>query len=510
MRKLLLCLFLFIISFANAQNDDCLGAIPLTVGTDFTSGAITSSNEGATTDGPSPSCNPNAVENVWFTAVVPQSGNLKIKLQEVSGSSFYDPTITVYSGTCGSLTEIDCSDYSYSPIVLTGQTPGTTIYISVWKYDSYSDNGEFQISAYDPIPPANDDCSQATPLTVGTDFNSGAVTSSNEGATTDGSSPSCNPDAVENVWFTAVVPQSGNLKIKLQEISGSSFYNPTMTVYSGTCGSLTEIDCNDYSYSPIVLTGQTPGTTIYISVWKYDSYSDNGEFQISAYDPIPPANDDCSQATPLTVGTDFDSEAITSTNSGATTDSSPPICNDDAMENVWFTVVVPQSGNLKIETQEASGSYFDDSVLTVYSGTCGSLTEIDCNEDGGQGYFSSVSLTGQAPGTTLYISVWKYDSDTDSGEFRISAYDDTALSTHEVSGNKKKIQVYPNPFSDVLTISDTSGVKSVSITDTSGRLVRMIERPSSSLYLKDLKEGLYFITLKMNDGSIETIKTIKK
>ncbi|SFN36630.1 Por secretion system C-terminal sorting domain-containing protein [Chryseobacterium oleae] len=359
----------------------------------------------------------------------------------------------------------------------------------------------------------NDDCSGATSLVVGADFTSGAITSTNTNATTDGSVPSCNSDAVENVWFSVVVPASGNLKIETQEVSGSLFDDSVLTVYSGTCGALTEIDCNDDAaglFSLISLTGQTPGTTLYVSVWKYDSDIANGDFQISAYDPLPPSNDNCSGATPLTVGTDFASGTITSNNSGATTDGAVPSCNADAVENIWFSVVVPASGNLTIETKETSGSSFGDSTVSVYSGTCGSLTEVGCNDDGGDGLFSLISLTGQTPGATLYISAWKYDAGEGNGEFQISAYDSTALSTQEVAENTKKISVSPNPFNDLLTISDVSDVKSVSVTDALGRRVKTIEKPSASIHLGDLKEGIYFVTLKMNDGSIKTLKTIKK
>lgn len=123
MKKLLFSLFLFTIALINAQNNDCTGAIPLTVGTDFNSGAITSNNNGATADGPPPSCGPQATGNVWFTAVVPQSGNLEIQLKEVSGSAFYFPIFTIYKGSCSSLNEIACSG-SFSSSLLTGLTPG--------------------------------------------------------------------------------------------------------------------------------------------------------------------------------------------------------------------------------------------------------------------------------------------------------------------------------------------------------------------------------------------------
>lgn len=360
----------------------------------------------------------------------------------------------------------------------------------------------------------NDDCSGAAPLTVGTDFTSGAITSSNVGATTDGTTPSCQSDAAENVWFTVVVPQSGNLKIETREVSGSLFDDSVVTVYSGACGSLTEIGCNDDdgqgTFSLVSLSGQTPGATLYVSVWKYDVDTDNGEFQISAYEFIPPSNDNCSGAAPLTVGADFDSGAITSTNMEASMDGDSPSCQSNSTDNVWFKVVVPASGNLKIETREVSGSLFDDSIVSVYSGACGSLTEIDCNDDDGQGNFSLISLTGQPPGSTLYVSAWKYSLSTDNGDFQISAYDDTALSTSEVSKDRKKIQVSPNPFNDLLTISDISEVKAISITDISGRQIKVIEKPTASLYLGDLKEGMYFISLKMKDGTTKTVKTVKK
>lgn len=145
----------------------------------------------------------------------------------------------------------------------------------------------------------------------------------------------------------------------------------------------------------------------------------------------------------------------------------------------------------------------------MYRGTCGSLNEIDCNDDNDQGLFSTISLSGQTPGATLYVSVWKYDSDTDNGEFQVSAYDNL-LATHNTSYSKENIQISPNPFTDQVTISNISEVKSISIIDISGKLTKVIEKPSSLIYLGELKQGLYLITLKMKDGTTKTIKSIKK
>ncbi len=75
--------------------------------------------------------------------------------------------------------------------------------------------------------------------------------------------------------------------------------------------------------------------------------------------------------------------------------------------------------------------------------------------------------------------------------------------------NKKSVSVYPNPFTDVLNISDVKGVKSVSVNDVSGREVKSLA-PSAELNLSNLKAGLYIVNLKMEDGSVKTFKAIKK
>lgn len=226
----------------------------------------------------------------------------------------------------------------------------------------------------------------------------------------------------------------------------------------------------------------------------------------------PPANDNCSSAVSLTVGGAFAQHVVTGTTAGST---NTPALSASCLAtptnvggNVWYSVVVPASGSLTIETDAVTGSALTDTVVSVFS-DCTTTTSIACNDDDGNGYFSKIVLTGQTPGTILYISVWRYSTATD-GQFQVSAYDSSLLATSEVSQAKNDLKAYPNPFADVLNISDISKVKSVSIVDVAGRLVKTIENPSSALQLGDLKQGLYLVTLNMKDGSKQTIKAIKK
>ncbi|MBK1897864.1 T9SS type A sorting domain-containing protein [Chryseobacterium paridis] len=84
------------------------------------------------------------------------------------------------------------------------------------------------------------------------------------------------------------------------------------------------------------------------------------------------------------------------------------------------------------------------------------------------------------------------------------------LSTSEVNGNKKAVTVHPNPFKDVLYISDTREVKSVNVTDVSGRLLKTIENPTKEINLSTLNAGLYFVNIQFKDGSKTTVKAIKQ
>lgn len=85
------------------------------------------------------------------------------------------------------------------------------------------------------------------------------------------------------------------------------------------------------------------------------------------------------------------------------------------------------------------------------------------------------------------------------------------LAANDVKANANTgIKLYPNPFTEVLNISDASNVKNVLVTDIAGRLIKTIANPGKELHLGELKQGMYLVTLEMKDGSRQTIKAIKK
>lgn len=143
-------------------NDDCAGAIVLTVAADYATGNILTSKLGATASEvvdpsiPAPGCASYVGGDVWFSAVVPASGTITFETAEEPGS-FTDGGLAVYNGACGALALVNCDDDlgvgNFSLLALTG-TPGETLYARVWRFGNAGSRdimaaGDFRIAAYD-------------------------------------------------------------------------------------------------------------------------------------------------------------------------------------------------------------------------------------------------------------------------------------------------------------------------------------------------------------------------
>ncbi|XOV66494.1 MAG: T9SS type A sorting domain-containing protein [Fluviicola sp.] len=221
--------------------------------------------------------------------------------------------------------------------------------------------------------------------------------------------------AYQDVWYT--VTGTGNLMTIT--MSGAN-RDGVLAAFTG-CGT-GELACNtvDAGTSGSINFPTTLGTTYFIQIQRRSGNNNNNMngniCAVSAAGGGLPNDDPCS-ATPLTVNSTCINTS--STNAGATDSGIPdPGCAAYSGGDVWFSVVVPASGNITVTTADNGG--LGDDGLAVYSGPCGAPTLLGCDDDGGAGLFSSLSLTGQTPGATLLVRVWEFGGGA-GGTFDICA-----------------------------------------------------------------------------------------
>lgn len=99
----------------------------------------------------------------------------------------------------------------------------------------------------------------------------------------------------------------------------------------------------------------------------------------------------------------------------------------------------------------------------------------------------------------------------DDGTFKITVtLQPLVLATSEVKAKTAERIAYPNPFADTLYLEKSENVRKAVLTDLSGVVVQTVENPSPDVFLGGLKSGMYILTLTMKDGSVKSMKTIKK
>lgn len=412
-------------------NDDCAGAVALTVNDDLECTTTTQGTTAAATESmEADPCSGDPDDDVWFSFEA-TSASHQITISNIStviGDESEDMYFQVLSGECGEEMEsIKCSDPESG--FVNGLTSGETYYVRVY---SYYDDSRMNFSICVGTPPAapeNDDCEDAIALTVNTDLECGDVTEATTlGATESMEADPCDGDPDDDVWFSFEAT-SVTHQITISDIStvaGEDSEDMYFQVLSGECGGgMASIKCSDPEEG--LVSGLTAGETYYVRVYSYYDES-MMDFSICVgTPPAPPANDECADAVALTVGDDFESAAVATTNAYATHDNDDivPDCDSSEFEeegnDIWFTVTVPASGSIILETRGNGDENIDDTGLAAYSGSCGSITELDCNSDDGEDNFSLLELSGLTPGETLLVRVWGYQGEY--GAFEIAAYD---------------------------------------------------------------------------------------
>ncbi len=495
-------------------NDECATALTLSCGDVLTAQTTDGANGGTTT-----SCIGTIGNDIWYTFV----GDGQI-LTLTATASVEFPQVEVYQstdGTCSGFTPGSCiasagSGQAALTVSFASQN-GVTYYAHVGNYINGNPAVLFDISltcAASPTAPDNDDCSGAFALTVNPDASCASVVSATlVGATASAvDATSCGGTEDDDVWFSFVAENTIHT-INLNNVVGSTtdLYH---SLWIGDCASLSLVPgtCSDPNNSQP--TGLVVGQTYYLRVYSFTGTA----LQTTTFDvcigipPPPPANDDCTGAIELlATGGTFASNAIVSNNISATTTTGLTFgCQTNRVNDVWYTVVVPASGVLTIETDTTSGTLMTDSVMSVFSGTCGTLVEIGCDDDSGNTTFSKVSLTGLTAGDILYVGLWRYSVGTGlDGQFLISAYDPTLMSAQTFDA--VNFRAYPNPVKDVLNLSYNKNISNVAVFNMLGQEVftKSLNANQSRIDISQLSKGTYMVKVTA-DNQVKTIKVSKE
>ena len=497
---------------AAPANDDCTGAIALTVNANLN---CTSSTNGttmsATNSMDEDPCFGTADDDVWYSFVATQESHL-ITISDVTAVLGWstDMYFQVLSGACDAMDSLLCSDPNANTV--SGLTPGDTYYVRVYSYSNDS-RQNFKICVGTlPAAPANDDCDTAIMLTANPDLNCTSVTAGTTMAATNSMDEDpCYGNADDDVWYSFVATAETHI-VSLSNVTsvlgGST--DMYLQILEGACDAFNSLECSDPE--SITVENLLPGETYYIRVYSYGTGTYmNFNICITSIPVDPPVNDDCESAIALTAGATFATSTVEVGSNGAATTSSgapDPGCASYNGGDVWYTVVVPASGSITVETNNSPGSAITDTGLALYSGTCGgTFTLIECDDDDSDdGNFSKIALTNRPAGETIFIRAWEYGGDA-IGTFKIAAYD-ASMSTESFTANK--LTHYPNPVKDVLNLSYTSEITSVNVYNMLGQQViaKKVNATETAIDMSALSDGAYIVNVTSGDN-VKTIKVIK-
>jgi len=400
-----------------AANDLCTNALPLLTGDDCKEGQ----NTNAILDGPPAACGDRSVGGLWYRYQPDASG--WVNIQTHAG---FNDIVEVFTGTCATPQPVACSNRDEHGFA------GDNLYLNAHNGTEYlirvsGNEGRFglprgnlciEVDASGPPPtaPVHDECLGALPLQI----NQPCTPSTNRNASTSTYQPSLNELARADVWFTFPAPAPLQPGEQLQVRSQADF-SDIITLYSGSCNSLTEVAGNHLGGS-LELPELMPGATYWIQIaGNFATVEGNFCPQILKTIQDAPANDDCFSALQLTI----DGGCVEGNNTASQFSGWTPSCVPTVARDVWFSFTAPASGGIRVN----SGADFEH-LLGVWQGLdCNNLQIMGCNTNPLRcnGYWSISNLT---PGQTYFLQL-AVTSQHVNGSYCLSILDINSAPTFE-------------------------------------------------------------------------------
>jgi hypothetical protein len=385
--------------------------------------------------------------DVWYSFTATKSSTT-IALSNVVTTGSNAMSLTLFTQGCMSSVELETACGN----TLTASTvPGNTYLLRVMKTNG-CETVTFNLKTSGPLSPINDECSGAIVLPIQNySLCSSPIVSSIRSTNlnaTQSANPlggSCAVTNLSDVWYVVNTPggvsSSVFLAIKEKEYFPSSgFTGLKYVVYSSptlNCGSLTYESCGDISsFSSNTPLALNTALYHYIRIYSADQ-SVQVSYKISVVGlPQTPTNITCASAQALTPFTTI----ISGTTANGLTLNTPADEGDCAggttgSRGVWYSFVANASShllNLGCIAPLGDGTVMGQAK--VFSGTCGSLTQMAC--------FESITMeggliSGLTPGQTYYILVTDFSVNSVPYAFQISirptsVFNDEAATAHQL------------------------------------------------------------------------------
>lgn len=296
LRSIAICALLATTGAAAQLNDDCSGAIDIDLyapadcpSNNFT---IDFNNSTISTDPPFCDVAGSQIRDLWYRVYTGNNTSVMLYLESLQsahiGFGFYSSCGVNYS--CLS----PAQGYTEIPVL----TPNTYYYLQVYTLVNAdpSNSGFFCLHWFTPppAPPANDECANATVLTVGS--NCTYTTGNGAWATPSAANLFCNPAIIaasnDDVWYRFVAPAATTVITVDGDGTSTTGYDAVLTLgNAGSCsGSVNAIACSNTTGPGGVETITTdvlvPGATYYIRVYDVDGAAPHpGTFDICVYAP---------------------------------------------------------------------------------------------------------------------------------------------------------------------------------------------------------------------------------
>ncbi len=414
-------------------NDDCGGAVAVTVPMNGSCSPVAGSVAGATASGVASPC-PDALvgnfnDDVWFSFQA-KASILEFDLTNVQGTNTA-LDYQVLSGNCpDNLQEEFCfiSSGNAQNFFVSGLTVNASYFLRIASFQTAPQNTSFDLCIKLPGASTNphDNCSDAgeIPIAVGQTCQStisGSLVDAQPSTITEGCSATIAPFN-DDVWFTFVA-QAASHDLLVSNISGGAADLIFEVLRGPDCGGLSHVLCHDDPDETIALTGLTMGGRYYVRIASFELGAQTTTFELCLKSNTPPpSNDECASATAITAttGGTCTIPVTDATLVGATASAQAQTCvfEDNAAfdDDVWFSFVAAATSH-QVSLTNITGTT-DDLIYEVLSGSCGSLMSMRCHDDPNYAFI----VSGLTTGNTYYIRVASYPAAGQTTTFDICVH----------------------------------------------------------------------------------------